>query len=421
MHVLYVHQYFQTPDAVGGIRSYEFARRLVARGHSVEMITSCDGAETVDGHAPGTWRRTVEAGIDVHWCRVDYSNHMTYARRMRAFAEFAVRATRRLRTLHGDVVFATSTPLTVAVPAVLGVSDTPMVFEVRDVWPEVAVAMGALANPLARRAAHALEAWAYRNAEHVVALSPGMASSITSRFPDVPVTVVPNSSDRALFANRDAEGAAVRASRPWIAGRPLVLYAGTFGRANDVSYLVRLAAQMRHVDPEVRFLLIGDGAEWEATRDLAERTGVLGVNVAVERPVPKREVPALFAAADCCASVMADVPELEANSANKAFDAFAAGRPLVINHGGWLAETIESSGAGFTLDRADLRGAASRLADRLRDPAWMGSARAASSRLASEEFDRDLLYERLEAVLEQVGAADRVGAQRDTEGRSETS
>lgn len=399
MHVLYVHQYFQTPEAAGGIRSYEFARRLVDEGHTVEVLTSCHGDDAAPGHTPGTWRTSIEAGIHVHWCRVDYSNHMSFPRRVWAFAEFALRATLRLRRLRGDLVVATSTPLTVAVPAVLGARGTPMVFEVRDVWPEVAVAMGALRNPAARAAARWMERWAYRNAEHVVALSPDMAASIVARFPGVAVTVVPNASDRALFRDRDDEATAMRAARPWIGGRPLVLYAGTFGRANDVAYLVRLAAAMLPLDPEVRFLLVGDGSEWEATRTLAADLGVLDVNVAVERPMPKRQVPALFAAADVCTSVMADVPALEANSANKAFDAFAAGRPLVINHGGWLADVVEGEGAGLVLPRRDLATAARTLALALHDAAWRCAARAASRQLAEGRFDRDLLYATFAAVL----------------------
>src|SRR4051794_40702229 len=119
----------------GGIRSYEQARRLVARGHTVGGITT---HITPRQRGPG-WRATVDDGVRVHWYAIPYSNHMSYARRLRAFAEFMVLAAAKAARLKADLVFATSTPLTVAVPGVIAakVRRAPFVFEVRDLWPEV--------------------------------------------------------------------------------------------------------------------------------------------------------------------------------------------------------------------------------------------------------------------------------------------
>ncbi|HYW79914.1 MAG TPA: glycosyltransferase, partial [Thermoguttaceae bacterium] len=120
MKIIYLHQYFNTPTMTGGTRSYEMARRLVERGHEVHMVTSSRDDETPGQSSQGGpthgWTETVEAGIQVHWCSVPYSNHMSYRRRIGAFAKFSQRAARKAASIRGDVVLATSTPLTIALP-----------------------------------------------------------------------------------------------------------------------------------------------------------------------------------------------------------------------------------------------------------------------------------------------------------------
>lgn len=402
MRIVYLHQYYCTPDEPGGIRSYEFARRMVARGHSVDVVTSCpvDGS----GVARGQWTVRTEGGVRVHRCALDYDNTMSYPQRIRAFGEFAVRAALRARSLPRDLVFATSTPLTIALPAVVSSRRVPMVFEVRDVWPELPIALGALRRPWTRRLAYALESWAYRHAEHVVALSPDMAASIRRRHPHVAVTVVPNSSDTEMFDVPEDAGVPARACRPWLGDRPLVLYAGTFGLANGLGYLVRAAAAARTTAPGLRFLLVGEGREAAEVESLARELGVLGENLVIEPPMPKRDLPALLAAADVCVSAFIDVPELAGNSANKAFDTFAAGRPLLVNHGGWLADLLQRTGAGLVARADDPADAVEVIQALLADPDRTARARRASRALAASTFSRDVLFERLMAVLEQVAA-----------------
>jgi glycosyltransferase involved in cell wall biosynthesis len=234
----------------------------------------------------------------------------------------------------------------------------------------------------------------------VIVLSPDMAASVTSRFPGLDVSVIPNACDVAAFAGvTPAEVTAFRAARAWLGDRPLVVYTGTIGAVNNVGYVVELARRLRHRDPDVRFLVVGDGKERAEVERLARRGGVLDTNLFMEPPVPKRAVPALLAAADLAMSTVAPIPELYANSANKVFDAIAAGCPVVINHDGWLRDVLEESGAGFALPAGDPDVGASVLAERVRDAGWLDRAGAACRRLASERFDRGLLFDRFERVL----------------------
>ncbi|MEU4624807.1 glycosyltransferase family 4 protein [Actinoplanes sp. NPDC023801] len=409
MRITYIHQYFKTPGMSGGTRSYEFARRLVERGHEVHMITGDPDSR----HE----RVTRESGIVVHWLPVPYSNAMSYRRRIVAFLGFVRRSAVVAGRLRHDLVLATSTPLTVAVPGVYAAlrRRAPMVLEVRDVWPELPIALGVLRSPVSRWAAQRLEAWAYRRSAHVIALSPGMAASIRRRFPGVAVTVVPNSSDLELFAGAGRAGASLRQRTPWLGDRPLLLYAGTLGPANGVDYLVRLAASLAGIAPDVRIAILGDGRMRDSIRDLAVESGVLNRNLFMLGPVSKAEVVAFFGACDLAASVFVDVPELGNNSPNKVFDAFAAGRPVAVNHGGWIADLITETGAGLVLPARDPAAAAVSVAGFVGDRAACRAAGAAAYALARDRFDRDLLFEDFERVLSDAagyrgsGAAGRAG------------
>ncbi|NYE24189.1 glycosyltransferase family 4 protein [Pigmentiphaga litoralis] len=397
MRIVYIHQYFNTLEMAGGTRSFEMARRLVARGHEVHVITSWrDPAEATD------WFVTREEGIEVHWLPVTYSNHMGNRDRIKAFIRFASKASSRAMSIPSDVIFATSTPLTVAIPAIAASirRRTPMVFEVRDLWPTLPIAIGALRNPLLKIAARLLEKTAYTRAAAVVALSPGMKDGVVQRnISPEKVVVIPNSCDNDDHANSEAGGLAFRADRPWLAHRPLLVYCGTFGKINGIHTLVEIAAELLRISPETRVLLVGAGQEETNLRTRARANGTLDRNLFIEPSIPKRDVPALLAASTMACSFFVDLPEMRANSANKFFDGLAASRPMVINHGGWMADLLSTTGAGLVVWQLSPREAARKIAAALHDAEWLANARQAAKRLATKDFDRDRLAGDLEQVL----------------------
>jgi glycosyltransferase involved in cell wall biosynthesis len=378
MRILYLHQFFITREGVGGTRSYEFARRFAERGHGVRMVTAGGGARMVDG-------------IEVVGVRGGYSDYVSatavsYPRRMLAFARFAVAATAAvLRGPRPDVIYATSPPLTMALPAMAASLRwrAPLVFEVRDLWPEAPIQMGALRNPLARRAARALERFVYARSDRVIALSPGIRDAVISAGVPAPsVALVPNAADLDLFggAQDDRE-------------RFTVSYFGTMGEANDLSAVLDAARLVT----DARFVLMGDGKRRaDLERDAPPN---------VEFPGParaKEEVAALAAASHACLTLFKDVPVLATNSPNKLFDTFAAGRPAIVNMDGWMRELVEHNEAGLYVRAGDAGDLAEKLAwlrDHPEEAERLGrNARA----LAEREFGRDELAERALAVLEEA-------------------
>jgi glycosyltransferase involved in cell wall biosynthesis len=352
----------------------------------------------------GLTRLSIE-GIDVRVLRVPYSNRMSYARRMRAFVGFSLRATGHVLTGGPyDVVFATSTPLTVAVPGILAKlrHRAPLVFEVRDLWPALPEAMGALRNPLLRWAARALEKTTYRASSGIVALSPGMAEGVRQQgTPPGLIHVIPNACDPS-FRVGDEAAQSFLDEHPYLAGGPLVVYTGALGPANGVSYLAEVASAALALDPDVRFLVVGDGREREAIRARAQELGVLERNFWMLPPVAKSRVPAILAAASLPTTSLIDLAILETSSPNKFFDALAAGRPVMVNYEGWVADLVRDTGAGIVAPRGDPAAAARMVVDLVRDPVRLREAGAAAARLGRERFDRDALAHELRVLLEDV-------------------
>jgi glycosyltransferase involved in cell wall biosynthesis len=404
LRILYLHQYFVPPSTHGGTRSYEFARRLIDAGHEVTVITSSAFLPEPYRSITRTEHTTI-AGIPVTVIPIRYSNKMPFHRRLLAFFQFAILASLAAMRQKADVVFATSTPLTIAVPGLLASrwQRIPMVFEVRDLWPELPIAIGALNNPIAVALARLLEWVAYHGATHVVALSPGMAEGVIRRgIPAARVTVLPNSADLDLFGLPREAGQPIRERLGLAPDQPLIVYTGTFGPINQAGYLVELAAAARESCPGMRFLMVGNGMQEDAIRQRAAELSVLDESLHIWGPVPKAEMPALLAAADVCTSLFAPLEPMWNNSANKFFDALAAGRPIAINYGGWQADLLRDTGAGIVLPPDDPQEAAHNLADFVRDTPRVQAAGLAARHLAERRFDRDAMAERLETVLRQA-------------------
>tara|TARA_B110000305_G_scaffold201702_1_gene229612 strand:+ start:669 stop:1532 length:864 start_codon:yes stop_codon:yes gene_type:complete len=259
MKIIYFHQYFNTPKMSGSTRSYEFAKRLVKMGHKVVVITTFR-----EPHQNNKWFKTNESGILVHWLPLRYSNHLKFFKRLIFFIMFAWKAYLKASKIKGDIVFASSTPLTISLPAILAAKKffLPVVFEVRDLWPDIPIAMKILKNPILIYLAKKLEAWSYKNSNSIIALSPEMKKGIVSKnINPNKIAIIPNSCDLKEFEFSERLAIDFRDKRPWLNNKPLLVYTGSFGRVNNLSYAVKLAKALIEQNSDVKILLIGDGIE----------------------------------------------------------------------------------------------------------------------------------------------------------------
>lgn len=399
MKIIYLHQYFNTPTMSGGTRSYEMAKRLVAAGHEVHMVTSW-----VKDTDKKEWFIEDIDGIKVHWFPNAYNNKMTFKQRIQAFFRFAYAAMKKVATIPADIVFATSTPLTIAIPAVLGArkQKVPMVFEVRDLWPEVPIAMGILNKPYQIFLAKKLEKWAYKNSAHVVALSPGMKEGVVSTgYPNSKVSVIPNSCDNDLFEVTEEDFEKFKLNNAWLPDGKVIIYTGTFGLVNDVGVTIELAKELKKRQSDIKILLIGDGLEYDKVYKKALDENVLDEQLFIRKQVPKFEIPFFFKYASMASSFALNLPAIQANSANKFFDALAASKPILINYGGWQKDILEQNKCGIVAWNKSVLEIVDELEQFLNDKKTYDQACINAKKLALNEFSRDYLAQKLENILQQ--------------------
>lgn len=393
--LLYLHQHFSTPAGAAGTRSHALALALARRGHAVTLATGqWQGAVTgLDGPFRRGRRDGRVDGFGVVEFAIPCANAMGLARRTAAFLRYAGRATGLALGGPWDLVIASSTPLTVALPALAAraLRGTPFLFEMRDPWPELPAALGLRAPP-ALWAMDRLADAACRRAAAVVALSEGMAGIARARGAAA-VHVVPQGADLDLFGPRIA---------PWRpesagSGELLAVYAGTHGAANGLGALVGAARALHGAgERRVRLVLVGEGAEKPAL--IAAAAGL--PNITFLDPLPKRELGRLLAGAQLGLLCLAPVAAFaEWTAPNKLMDYLAAGLPVLSNLPGEAARLL-AGGAGETVpagDGAAFAAALARLADSPGRRAAMGEAARA---LALRRFDRRLLAQRFVAAVE---------------------
>ena len=399
MHILYIHQHFATPDGSTGTRSYEFARRWVKAEHHVTLITGHYDIGGLDSAKKLYHKLNIE-GIDVVAVGTGYSNKQSYLRRIVSFLSFCLLSIYAgLRTKNIDVIYATSTPLTVGIPAIMlkWFKRVPFVFEVRDQWPEIPVELGIIKNRIIIRLLLWLEKTIYKHSSAIVALSPGMAEGINKVLKkEIPVIVIPNSCDVDVFSP-DIDGSDIREKHGW-SDKLILLHFGAMGRANGLDFIIDAAERLKD-NPDIRFVLAGDGNRKSFLVERVERLGLTNIEILNSRP--KAELAGLVAACDVSMVVFANYPVLENNSANKFFDSLSAGKPVLLNYSGWQRKILEDNNAGFGCDQFDT----DKFVDKVlyfhshRDQLQQMGQNA--RRVAVERFDREQLAAKVLSLLEE--------------------
>ncbi|WP_245762033.1 glycosyltransferase family 4 protein [Falsiroseomonas stagni] len=409
LRILYLHQHFSTPDGATATRAYNHAAALAAAGHAVTLACGryAGAATGLDGPFRRGARRGPVAGFEVVEFDLPYGNAQSLARRSMVFLRYALAASRLSLGQSWDLVIASSTPPTVAIPALLArrLRGTPFLFEIRDPWPELPAALsrpgpgggastgsggvpGAILGAIGRLADAAC-----RRAAIVVALTEGMARTALARGTDPDrLRVLPQGADLALF------GPDARPWRPAEAreGEMIAVYAGAHGRANGLGVLLDAAALLRATG--IRILLVGDGAEKPA---LVARAAAEDLPVSFLDPMPKRRLAGLLAGADVGLLCLAPVPEFaEWTAPNKLAECLAAGLPVVTNVPGRAQRLLAEGGCGLTVPPGDGAGLAAALLAMADDPARRRVMARAARALAERHFDSRQIAARLVATVE---------------------
>lgn len=348
MKILLIHQAFVSLDEAGGTRHYEFARHCVEHGHRFTIVASDLSYLTGKKAAKTTNSDTVQAlqGIRVLRAYTYPALHRSFVWRVISFFSFMCTSIwMGLRAGQIDLVMGTSPPIFQGVSAwlVAVIRRRPFLFEIRDLWPEFAVGMGVLKNPILIALSRWLEGFLYRRATHLLVNSPAYRDYLVGKdIPAAKITLIPNGVDPGMF-DPHARGARVR--QQWqLDGKFVVTYSGAIGLANDIPTILRVADRTRN-EPTVHFLLVGDGKERSEMESLALNLNLNNVTFTGARP--KNEMGEILAASDVCLATLRAIRMFKMTFPNKVFDYMAAARPTVLAIEGVIRDVIVAANGGI--------------------------------------------------------------------------
>jgi len=337
MKIIYIHQYFKTPQEGGAIRSYYLAKGLVDDGFEVEMITA---------HNESTYRNVSIEGINVHYLPVPYDNGMGFVQRVLAYIKFIQKSKKEIKKIqNADLVYATSTPLTVGIIALWAKRkfNLPYYFEVRDLWPTAPIQVGVVKGAFFKKWLYSLEAKIYKGAEKIIALSPGMRDWIKEVVPEKPVYMIPNMADCVFFSKEIKDPKLVdfyRINHPFV-----ITYIGAIGASNHLEYFLDIAQEAVNQKLNINFKIVGAGSKASQIKMLSYLKKL--ENVEFFPHLNKEGVKDILNVSDATYVCFANLPVLGTNSPNKLFDSLASGKLTIVNTDGWTKDLVDDNQCGF--------------------------------------------------------------------------
>jgi glycosyltransferase involved in cell wall biosynthesis len=390
MRLIYIHQYFRTPDQGGAVRSYHLAKGLVQAGIGVDMITAHDG--------PAYDQRWID-GIRVHYLPVAYDQSFGFLKRIQAFWRFVVRVRKLVRKLpRPDLLYITSTPLTTGMIGLWAKKKMalPYIFEVRDLWPEAPIQVGAIRHPLLKKLLYSLEKRIYDQSLSLVALSPGIAHHLQKTSPDREVALIPNFSDlQTFFPKERNQNLADRIGLP---DKFTISYTGALGRVNAVEELLDLAEMAQRRGKNWNFLIMGAGSHAGKLKATVQVKLLRNVNFIPFGP--KDKVNEILNLSDMAWISFAHLPVLKTNSPNKFFDALAAGKAILVNHKGWVYDLVKAHELGISCLPGKMEDAFAKLESLEQHRPELERMGRNSRRLAESYFSKELAVSRLLDVVD---------------------
>lgn len=402
MNILYFHQHFSTPSGATGIRSFEMARFLAEKGHSVTMVCGSYGAGKTGLNQPFTngVRRGHVAGFEVVEFELPYSNRDNFLKRTWTFLRFAFRSIKLVFEEKFDLLFATSTPLTAALPGIVArlFGKGKFVFEVRDLWPELPRAMAVIKNPFVLFGMALLEKVAYHSAHRCIGLSPGICAGIKKRgISATKIDLIPNGCDLEIFRS------GTPSTPPGIKNSDFVaLYSGTHGIANGLGAVLNAAKVLKSRGrQDIKLVFVGEGKTKE---ELVSRSADQKLdNCLFLSPMNKIELAALLNRSNIGLMILANVPAFYyGTSPNKFFDYIAAGKPVLNNYPGWIADLITEWKCGYAIKPDDPEEFANTLIAAADNPAQLKIMGKNGHHLAIAKFNRRDLAAHFTSCLEKT-------------------
>lgn len=389
MKILLIHQYFNTPQSGGPLRSYFVSQALVSAGHEVVVISTHNEAE---------YRIENVDGAEVHFLPVEYDNRFSFFKRAKAFTSFVIRAVSLSgKFKHFDLAYVISVPLTAGLISMINKVrfKQPYIFEVGDLWPDAPIEMGYVRNYVFKKILFGLEKLIYRNAKSIIALSPPIKLAIERRAPGKQVHMIPNMADCDFyFPEKKNPALEIQFG---VGGKFVISSMGAIGVANGLEYFIECANLSRKADLPIHFILCGDGALKETLVKSIKHLGLMNISVL---PFTNRDgVRQIMNVTDAVFVSFRNVKILETGSPNKFFDGLAAGKMIINNIGGWIKDEIENNRLGISLNPDNPDDFIQKIKPLLSQPGTITEFQMSSRQLAEEKYSRKRLSEQIAFVV----------------------
>ncbi|WP_439236567.1 glycosyltransferase family 4 protein [Lonepinella koalarum] len=398
MKILLLHQYFLEEDDAGGSRWNELTKNWVEKGHQVTVIAGMIHANGLEKRAEYKGKyfcKKKQGKIDVYRTHVSESYNNGFLGRLWGYFSFMFSSLwAGLFKVKGeyDVVIVTSPPLFIGVSGYIIslFKRKPMVFEVRDLWPESAIDTGILTNKFIIKLAYAVEKFLYKKSKFINVLTPAFYNILRDKksIPIEKLLMIPNAADFSLSEevilsfDRDKFRKEHNIDEYFV-----VTYVGAHGVANNLEQLLEAGKILE--DTNVLFLLIGQGMEKAALIDKAKKMNVR--NVRFLDAVPKKEVFKYILASEMGVSVLKKVDTFKTVYSNKTFDYFSCKKPILMAIDGVSRELVETANAGSYVEPENIDEYNRIIREYMRNPERLVREGENGYKFAQENFNRELL------------------------------
>ncbi len=395
MHILVVHQYFLGKNDAGGSRWNQFARLWSQMGHRITVLAGTvhysTGEKLQEYKGRFIVREKLSENIEVLRCYVSESYNKTFVGRFWAYLSFAVSSI-WAGLLHAgkcDVIICTSPPLTVGLTGWIlsKLKKIPMVFEVRDLWPESAIETGVLTNKWLIKAGYWLERKSYKTASWINVLTPAFEEILVARKNVNPerISMIPNGADFDIIKPGPRDNW-VR-EKLGLGNKFVITYVGAHGLANHLIQILEPAKLLKD-DKDIVFMLVGDGMEKTMLKEKASQWQLN--NVVFVDSVPKNVIGDYLAASDVCTAVLKKTDTFKTVYPNKIFDYMSAARPVIVAIDGVTRKLVEDSGAGIYVEPENPNEFAEAVLRFKNDPILCEQCGQKGRNFVSEHFDRNV-------------------------------
>lgn len=403
MRILFLSHYFPPEVNAPASRTFEHCRAWVAAGHDVTVVTCAPNhprGEVYEGYRNKLYQTGEINGISVIRLWTYLSANEGFAKRTLNYISFmAMTIIFAWKLPKADVLITTSPQFFNGLAGyfVSRMKRLPWVLEIRDLWPDSILAVGAIKNITVINVLKFLERFAYQKSDHIVPVTDAFKKHIEGLgISPEKITVIKNGADLARYDDSSSD-AGLRESLG-LSGKTIAAYFGTHGMAHHLETILEAADRLRD-NTDIVFLMIGDGAERENL--LRMKSDMALENVLILGQKPKDEMPNYWALSDIALVLLRKSDLFKTVIPSKIFEAMAMRKPIILGVEGESREIIEHAGSGIAIPPED----AEALCDaviKLSNAELSKQKGDNGKRFVTEFFDRNKLAERYLTVLESV-------------------